>query len=148
MNSTTASTFTTAAGQRSVQLMSRLAAELTRRLRPQPTRPEVEREDRAGLRRATGPTAWFVLSDLVSRVDRRDIHQGRAAVSTNVRTIAAATGISKDTVARALQRLIALGVVERVEDRDGRSGRFASSVYVIAIDDFDLDRHLRLATAR
>ena len=49
--------------------------------------------------------------------------------STNARDLAAALGMSKDTAARALQRLIAGTLVERVEHRSLQTGRFAPVAY-------------------
>jgi hypothetical protein len=43
-------------------------------------------------------------------------------------------GLSKDTVARSLRRLAAAGVVARVDRRNYRTGRFASTSYVVDLD--------------
>lgn len=129
-----------------IQLAAKLVAELNRRLASTDHRDADKYEELAGLRRATGPAAWFVLSELLSRVDPRDVQDGQVAISANVRSIATATGISKDTVARAVRRLIALGIVERIDERDRGSGRFGSSVYRIAIAEFHLEPHLPLKT--
>ena len=52
-----------------------------------------------------------------------------AWLSTNVRQLGVALGLSKDTVARALRVLIRAGLVERVDERDAGSGRFGAVVY-------------------
>jgi DNA-binding GntR family transcriptional regulator len=62
---------------------------------------------------------------------------GSAVVaSTNVRRVAGRLGISKDTVAAALRRLAASGLVTRVDAR-GRAGVFAPTRYRVAIDRLD-----------
>lgn len=83
-----------------------------------------------GLRRQLGPTAWTVLEELLL-----DATGGEPmVVETHVRRIAEGVGISKDTVARALRRLIAQGVVTRSSGRDARSGCFGRSVYVLHLE--------------
>ena len=57
---------------------------------------------------------------------------GGAVAATNVRALAGVLGLSKDTVAGALSRLIGAGLVERRVVR--RSSRFAGSVYVVVED--------------
>jgi hypothetical protein len=57
------------------------------------------------LRRQLEPTGWTVLEELVLRATE-------ARVSCGVRAIAVALGLDKDTVARALRRLRAAGLVE------------------------------------
>lgn len=80
------------------------------------------------LRRQLGPTAWTVLEELV--LDAVE----PARVDCHVRQIAAGVGISKDTAARALRRLIALGVITRRSGRDAATGCFGRSVYVLHLD--------------
>ena len=60
----------------------------------------------AELRRVLGPTAWTVLEELAVQAQRDG---SRLVVrSTNVRDIAGCLALNKDTVARALARLIAV----------------------------------------
>lgn len=82
------------------------------------------------LRRQLGPTAWTVLEDLVLDAAGR----GAVAVETDVRRLAAAVGISKDSVARAVRRLIDHGVVGRRGGRDQLTGCFGRSVYELRPD--------------
>ena len=87
--------------------------------------------DRAvSVRRQVGPTGWVVLEALVA-VSSTD-GAGGARAATNVRALAGVLGLSKDTVAGALSRLIGAGLVERRAER--RSSRFAASVYVVVED--------------
>ena len=57
---------------------------------------------------------------------------GALVATTNVRALAGELGLSKDTVAGALSRLMGAGLVERRVVR--RSSRFAGSVYVVVED--------------
>ena len=57
---------------------------------------------------------------------------GALVATTNVRALAGELGLSKDTVAGALSRLMGAGSVERRFVR--RSSRFAGSVYVVVED--------------
>jgi DNA-binding GntR family transcriptional regulator len=84
------------------------------------------------LRRAVGVTAWCVLEELVmdASVDAR----GRFVASTNVRRLAASLGVSKDTAARAVARLVRAGVVERNTNARGERGTFPTAVYVIDVE--------------
>lgn len=83
-----------------------------------------------GLRRQLGPTAWTVLEELLL-----DAAEGESMlVETHVRRIAEGVGVSKDTAARALRHLIALGVVVRRSGRDPGSGCFGRSVYLLHLE--------------
>ena len=80
------------------------------------------------LRRQLGPSAWTVLEELLlEAVEPR-------VVETHVRQIAAGVGISKDSAARALRRLIAHGVITRRIGRDAATGSFGHSVYVLHLE--------------
>lgn len=80
------------------------------------------------LRRQLGPTAWTVLEELLlDAVEPR-------AIETHVRQIAAGVGISKDSAARALRRLIAHGLITRRSGRDAATGCFGRSVYVLHLE--------------
>lgn len=75
------------------------------------------------VRRALTPSTWLVLEELA-----RTAGDGGVA-TTNVRQLAVDLGMSKDTAARALQRLVAAGLVERTEIRDMDTERFGSVAY-------------------
>jgi DNA-binding transcriptional ArsR family regulator len=79
-------------------------------------------------RRALPPSAWLVLEELAIGASDDGV------LSTNVRRLGASLGLSKDTVARALRVLIRAGLVERVDERDARSGRFGAVVYRVDRD--------------
>ncbi len=78
------------------------------------------------VRADVGPVAWVVLEELVMSAE-----DGPRAVevATTVRDLAAAIGLSKDTIASGLRRLIQHGLVTREDQRDRRSGCFGNSVY-------------------
>lgn len=73
-----------------------------------------------------GPVAWVVLEELVMSAE-----DGLRAVevATTVRDLATVIGLSKDTIASGLRRLIQHGLVTREDQRDRRSGCFGNSVY-------------------
>lgn len=74
------------------------------------------------LRRRIGPVAWVVLECLAEHA----VVRGDVTVSCrSVRGLAGELDLSKDSVARALQRLRRDGLVAQVGDRgdDGRFGR-------------------------
>ena len=77
-------------------------------------------ESVADLRRSLGPTAWFVLEELLWRAETA---QGQLQVQISTRELAAALGLNKDTVTRALGRLRNAGVVvpARRDDVTGKS---------------------------
>ena len=86
------------------------------------------------LRNATKPAGWLVLTDMLTRIHAQggQVDTGPACIETNVRDLAETTGLSKDTVAKAIRRLVTLGLVDRVDLRDG-SGQFGRSVYQVDI---------------
>lgn len=79
-------------------------------------------------RAAVGPVAWIVLEELAA-VGEPSGSTVRA--STTVRRLGATLGLSKDTVAAALRRLIADGLVQRFDERNRPSGHFGGCVYVV-----------------
>jgi hypothetical protein len=86
-----------------------------------PAAPEV--------RRAVGPIAWAVLECLAAGcVDR----EGETVSYESVRGIADFLDLAKDTVARALRRLIAEQFVTYVASR-ADDGRFSSSHYRLTL---------------
>lgn len=76
------------------------------------------------LRRRLGPAPWFVLEELV-------LVGAAEGAETNVRSLAAGLSLNKDTVARALGRLRAEGLVVP-EPQGSRAGRFAIGRYYVA----------------
>ena len=76
------------------------------------------------LRRRLGPGPWFVLEELV-------LVGTAGGAETNVRSLAAGLSQNKDTVARALGRLRAAGLVV-AEPQGSRAGRFATGRYRVA----------------
>ena len=102
-----------------------------------PTRPEpssgpalsVSASASRALIRELGATAWTVLVDV--SLDACAEPMGRTAM-TSVRLVALHLGVTPGTVARALARLTAAGLVQRQDRRDGTTGRFVESVYIVA----------------
>jgi len=81
--------------------------------------------DAGVLRRRLGALPWFVLEELLLLSD------GTGVAETNVRAIAAALWLNKDTVARAIRRLRAEGVVvAQLQTHDSR--RFGGTRYEVA----------------
>ena len=77
------------------------------------------------IRRRVGPTAWAVFEELaLSAVGTRDA----CTASVSVRSLATRLGMSKDTVARAVIRLRAAGLVSAQQAR-GSDGTFAVGSY-------------------
>lgn len=80
----------------------------------------------AGVRTQAGPTAWLVLEAIAARAPgRRPVVE----VACSSRALAEIVGVSKDSVARAFRVLANIGIIGRVDHRDERSGRFASTTY-------------------
>jgi hypothetical protein len=81
------------------------------------------------VRRSVGPIAWAVLECLAaSCVDR----EGETVSYESVRGIADSLDLAKDTVARALRRLVAEQFVTYVASR-ADDGRFGSSHYRLTL---------------
>jgi hypothetical protein len=74
----------------------------------------------------TGPVGWVVLEAMASLAPPG---AGFVEVECSARSLLGLVRVSKDTVARSLASMIALGVVERVDHRDEMSGRFLSTTY-------------------
>lgn len=82
--------------------------------------------------RRVGTTAWAVLLDVA--LDAQFDPDGRLVAATNVRRLAGHLGISKDTAARALVRLVDAGLLVRQHGRRGANGEFTPSVYELCLD--------------
>lgn len=82
------------------------------------------------MRRSLDPTAWVVLEELVLNADARS-SEITVCVPASVRALASELGLSKDTVAAALRRLANAGIARREDERDGDSGRFGHSRYLV-----------------
>jgi hypothetical protein len=81
------------------------------------------------VRRRLGPVAWVVLECLAEHA----VARGDVPVSCrSVRGLADELDLSKDSVARALQRLRRDGLVAHVGDR-GDDGRFGRGHYVLSL---------------
>jgi DNA-binding transcriptional MocR family regulator len=83
------------------------------------------------VRRLVGPTAWSALEELLARA----VGPGPVceAVATT-RALAADLGLSKDTVARALQTLRQSHLVEVAQDRTS-AGTYGPGRYLITVPD-------------
>ena len=82
------------------------------------------------MRRRVGPYAWVVLEHLAARCDPAS---SDAAVCTSTRDIAGQLGLSKDTVTRALRRLLEERLVSRAVDRDV-TGQFGRATYCVDLE--------------
>jgi len=92
-------------------------------------------EDGRRIRSKVGPVAWVVLEELVTCGEDRP---RSVEASTTVRELGDAVGLSKDTVASGLRRLMGEGLVTREDQRDRASGCFGNSVYRVALPETGL----------
>lgn len=83
------------------------------------------------LRRSLGPTAWAVLGDL--GLDARPDDNGILVVVTSARRVGVNVGIGKDAAARAVRRLIAVGVLRRRPQGTDNAGRFSRGTYELRL---------------
>ena len=81
-------------------------------------------------RRATGPTAWVVLEELVA-IAAADAN-GCWCASTSIRGLAAELGLGRDSVDAALLRLRRAGLVAFAAPRRPADGRFGPGAYVVS----------------
>jgi hypothetical protein len=88
-------------------------------------------DDARRLRRQLGVTAWAVLEDLLT--DATPVGAELAACS-NVRRVAEHLGVSKDTAARAVNRLMRAGIVERGDVARSSAGVFLPSTYLLRVE--------------
>ncbi len=82
------------------------------------------REIRASLE----PTAWIVFEQLGFEADT---FENQIVVDQSAELIGQMLGRSRDSVARALRQLAEAGLVERLDERSYRSGRFMGVRYVV-----------------
>jgi len=82
----------------------------------------------AVVRAEVGPIGWLVLEAIAAHAP-----PGRNVVEVRCssRSLAGIIGASRDSVARAFRTLTDEGIVERVDHREERSGRFSSTTYLI-----------------
>ena len=83
----------------------------------------------ADLRRRVGANAWVVLEELL--LGGAVGISGHVVSRATVRALAERTGLSKDTVARSLQRLRKANAFTVEPERHDDSGRFVSVRYVV-----------------
>ena len=88
----------------------------------------IDLEHATALQTIVGPIGWLVLEAIASDAP---IGQPRVEARCSTRSLASTVGVSKDSVARALHQLSRAGIVERVDHRDVRSGRFTSTCYLV-----------------
>jgi DNA-binding transcriptional regulator YhcF (GntR family) len=81
------------------------------------------------LRRRVGANAWVVLEELL--LGATVVVPGQAVSRATVRALAERTGLSKDTVARSLQRLRKANAFSVQPERHDDSGRFVSVRYLV-----------------
>ena len=81
------------------------------------------------LRRRVGANAWVVLEELL--LGSTPGSSGQAVSRATVRALAERTGLSKDTVARSLQRLRKANAFTIEPERHDDSGRFVSVRYLV-----------------
>ena len=94
-----------------------------------PDRRVVVTGEAGELRRRLGPTAWVVFEELLLASTGPTI---ACCASVSVRSLASSSGLAKDTVARALVRLRAAGLVAVTQSRS-TGGVFAASNYELRI---------------
>lgn len=80
------------------------------------------------IRRRLGPASWMVFEELLLAATTTG---GAWQATLSVRVLAERTGMSKDTVARAVGRLRRAGLVTLHQRRD--AGLFAAGVYELTI---------------
>ena len=80
-------------------------------------------------RRRVGANAWVVLEELLLGASVRP--SGEVVSRATVRALAQRTGLSKDTVARSLQRLRKAAAFTVEPERHDDSGRFVSVRYLV-----------------
>ena len=89
------------------------------------------------LRRRVGANAWVVLEELL--LGSTIALPSQAVSRATVRALAERTGLSKDTVARSLQRLRQANTFSVEPERHDDSGRFVSVRYLIDLTTLPLE---------
>lgn len=84
------------------------------------------------MRRQLGPAAWAALEDVLC--DITVDASGRSTARTSARRVAAGLGVSKDTAARALARLVDAGLLVRHEGTRADVGTFTPGYYEVRAD--------------
>lgn len=82
------------------------------------------------VRGRVGPIGWLVVEAVAAYAPPGS---GVVEVRCSSRSLAEVVGVSKDSVARAFRSLTDARIVKRVDHRDERSGRFASTTYRVDI---------------
>jgi len=95
---------------------------------PEGVRLLIDVDTAAATRRELGPVCWGVLEAIASSTPP---DQSMPEVACSARSLAGPVGVSKDTLARSLRRLIQRGHLVRVEHRDELTGRFEATTYRI-----------------
>jgi hypothetical protein len=95
-------------------------------MRPERRRLVIDVATAEVVRAKVGPTGWVVLEAMASQAPPG---RGDVEVACSARSLAVLVSVSKDTVARSLGVLIALGIVKRVDHRDELTGRFSATTY-------------------
>jgi len=89
----------------------------------------------ATTRRRLGPIAWLVLEELLLGADPGDGTDGTALpCAVSVRELAGRLELDKDTIARAVRRLIDAGLIARGQAR-AAGGTFARTTYLVEVPD-------------
>ena len=89
------------------------------------------------LRRQVGANAWVVLEELL--LGGTVGAPGQVVSRATVRALAERTGLSKDTVARSLQRLRKAGAFTVEPERHDDSGRFVSVRYLVDLETLPIE---------
>lgn len=90
------------------------------------------------LRRQVGANGWVVLEELLLGSALDDT---MAVSRATVRALASRTGLSKDTVSRAIQKLRRAHVLDVEAERHDESGRFVSVRYLLDLSRLPLVVH-------
>ena len=85
--------------------------------------------DAGDLRRRVGPVAWVVLETICATTSDAD---DRLVATSSVRDIARDVGLSRNTAARAVRRLVDAGVLT-VEQGRAEHGTFGRSTYRLSL---------------
>jgi DNA-binding transcriptional MocR family regulator len=102
---------------------------------PEGVRLLIDVDTAAEARRELGPVCWGVLEAIASGTPP---DQSTPEVACSARSLSGTIGVSKDTVARSLRRLIERGHLVRVEHRDELTGRFEATTYRIDLASFGI----------